>query len=61
MNLLGKSYEDVNPSQNQRIDAYLAPNDNPDPAFSPNDDKHFIGTSRSMHSFMVTASLMFGL
>ncbi len=61
MNLFGKGYEDVNPSQNQRIDAYLALNDNPDPAFAPNDDKHFISSSRTIHSFMLTASLIFGL
>ncbi len=60
MNVSGRSWEDLNP-QDQRLDSYLALNDDRDPAFLPNDDKHFIFSQRSIHSILFTISLLFGL
>jgi opacity protein-like surface antigen len=61
MNLTGRSWDDLNPLQDQRLDSYLALNDDRDPAFRPNDDKHFISDQRSIQSFLFTVSLMFDL
>lgn len=61
MNVGGKAWEDVNPAQNQRLDSYLALNDNNDPLYSALDDKHFINNARNIHSIQVTASFLFGL
>ena len=61
LNIAGKSWEDVNPFKEQRLDSYLALNDEKDPAFTVSDDDHFISDSRSIHSVLITVSLMFGL
>lgn len=61
MNISGKSWEDVNPLLDQRLDSYLALNDERDPAFLPNDDKHFIAAQRAIHSLLLTATIMFSL
>ena len=61
MNLAGKSWNDVNPLQDQRIDSYLSLNDDKDPLYLAGSDKHFIGNSRSIHSIQLTASVLFGL
>jgi hypothetical protein len=61
MNISGKSWEDVNPGVNQRIDSYLALNDGPDPQYAAGDDKHFISSERGIHSILFTASILFGL
>ena len=61
MNIFGKTWEDVNPSTNQRIDSYLALNDARDPLYASGDDKHFIANERSIHSMLFTVSLLFGL
>ncbi len=61
LNAFGKSWEDVNPTQDQRLDSYLALNDDKDPLYSAGSDKHFINNSRSLNSFAITATVMFGL
>ena len=60
MNLLGKEYKDLNTTQDLRVDSYLALNDKADPAYDPANDKHIVGTSRSISALMVTATLMVG-
>ncbi len=61
MNASSKTWEDVNPTVDQRLDSYLALNDTKDPLFRPGDDKHFIGTVRRANSVEVKATIMFGL
>lgn len=61
MNIAGRSWEDVNPFKDQRLDSYLALNDDKDPLFESGDDDHFISTSRSIQSVLITVSIMFGL
>lgn len=61
LNVSGKSWEDTNPDQDQRLDSYLALNDNPDPLYAAGNDKHFISNSRTINSFAITATVMFGL
>lgn len=60
MNLVGKKWEDVN-VQERRLDSYLSLNDDKDPLFAPNNQDHFIQSSREIHAVGITASLMFGL
>ena len=61
MNLTGRSWEDLNPLQDQRLDSYLALNDDRDPAFRPSEDKHFISSERSIRSILFTVTLLFDL
>ncbi len=61
LNAFGKSWQDVNPTQDQRLDSYLALNDDKDPFYKAGDDKHFINNSRSLNSLAITATIMFGL
>jgi hypothetical protein len=61
LNVSGKEWEDVNPATNQRIDSYLALNDSPDPHYASGDDKHFLSNGRSIHSVLVTVSVLFGM
>jgi opacity protein-like surface antigen len=61
MNASSKTWEDVNPTVDQRLDSYLALNDTRDPLFRPGDDKHFIGTVRKANSVEAKATIMFGL
>jgi hypothetical protein len=61
MNASGKAWEDVNLTQDQRLDSYLALNDDKDPLYRTGDDKHFIGTVRKINSVEVKATIMFGL
>jgi hypothetical protein len=61
MNLGGKSWDVAVPTQHQRLDSYLALNDTKDPLFQVGDDDHFIGDERSISTFQVAASVMFGL
>jgi len=60
MNLVGRKWEDVD-VQERRLDSYLSLNDNKDPLFAPNNQDHFIQSSRAIHTIGITASLMFGL
>ncbi|HAL57900.1 MAG TPA: hypothetical protein DCP63_15925 [Bacteroidetes bacterium] len=61
MNASGKEWKDVNQSQDQRIDTYLALNDDKDPAYKPLDDKHVVENGRNIQSIQITATIMFGL
>ncbi|MDP1676454.1 MAG: outer membrane beta-barrel protein [Bacteroidota bacterium] len=61
MNVSGKEWNDVNPGINQRIDSYLTLNDGIDPQYAAGDDKHFIGSERSINSALFTVSILFGL
>ncbi|HEX9658438.1 MAG TPA: hypothetical protein VGB89_16145 [Bacteroidota bacterium] len=61
LNVGGRSFTDVNPSQKERIDSYLALNDAKDPLYQPGDDKNFIAGERSMSSFQFVVGVMFGI
>lgn len=61
MNFLGKNYKDVNPLINQRLDSYLALNDDKDPAYNSESNIHIIGNSRSVNTLELTATLLFGI
>lgn len=61
LNVSGKAWEDANPSKDQRLDSYLSLNDDKDPAYASGSDVHFISSSRTISSFAVTATLMFGI
>ncbi len=61
MNISGKAWEDVNVKDDQRLDSYLALNDEKDPLYRAGDDKHFIGNARSINSILLTVSVLFGL
>lgn len=62
MNLIGQSWEDADPTKDDNIESYQRLSDDKDPGFiSSTDPKHFIGSSRAIHSIGLTASLMFGL
>jgi hypothetical protein len=59
INVFGKEWEDVNTGVNQRIDSYLALNDNPDPQYAMGDDKHFISRGRNIGSILLTVGIVF--
>lgn len=61
MNLSGKEWQDVDAQSDGRIDSYRALNDQKDPLYQVGDDDHFVSGDRSISSFQVTATLMFGL
>lgn len=61
MNVGGRTWNDVYPSQERRLDTYLSLNDERDPLFRTGDDEHVVGSSRSISSFQVMLSAMFGL
>lgn len=61
MNVGGKSWSDVNPSQDQRLDTYLSLNDEKDPLFRTGSNDHVVGSSRLISSFQILVSVMFGL
>ncbi|HLP15510.1 MAG TPA: outer membrane beta-barrel protein, partial [Bacteroidota bacterium] len=61
MNASGKEWEDVNPGVDQRLDTYLALNDDADPLYAAGSDKHVVSNSRSIHSIVFTVSVLFGL
>lgn len=60
LNMFGKKWEDID-IQDRRLDSYLALNDKEDPLYAPNNNDHFIKSSRAIHTIALTASLMFGL
>lgn len=61
MNASDKAWEDTNPAQDQRLDSYLALNDNRDPLYRAGDEKHFINNARNINAFQVKATIMVGL
>ena len=48
LNAFGKKFEDVHPGQDQRLDSYLALNDEQDPLYQQGNRTHFIGSSRTL-------------
>ena len=61
LNVFGKSWQDANPTIDQRLDSYLSLNDDMDPAYSTGNNTHIVGSSRTINSFAITATAMFGL
>lgn len=61
MNLFGKEWEDVNSGVDQRVDSYLALNDDQDPLAAAGNDKHFISALRNIRTIQFTVSVLFGL
>lgn len=61
MNLFGKGWEDVNSGVDQRVDSYLALNDDQDPLAAAGNDKHFISALRNIRTIQFTVSVLFGL
>jgi opacity protein-like surface antigen len=61
LNAFGKKFEDLNPNLDQRLNSYTALNDDQDPLFQSGNSKHFIGSSRTLSTFAITATVMFGL
>lgn len=62
LNLIGKKFEDILPSEDRRLDSYLSLNDDTDPLYNPSDPdkKHPIGSSRSISTFQLNAAFLFG-
>ena len=60
LNLIGRDWEDANPSKDQRVDSYKSLNDDKDP-IALNANEHFIGSARPIQSVQITASILFGL
>ena len=61
LNAFGKKFDVTNPAQSKRVDSYLALNDDQDPLYKANDTTHFIGSSRTLSTFAITGTIMFGL
>ncbi|MBF8294536.1 MAG: hypothetical protein HW389_1081 [Bacteroidetes bacterium] len=61
MNASDKAWEDTNRAQDQRLDSYIALNDNRDPLYRAGDEKHFINNARDINAFQVKATIMVGL
>ncbi|MFH0990943.1 MAG: outer membrane beta-barrel protein [bacterium] len=61
MNISGKEWKDINPITDQRLDTYLALNDEQDPQYKSGDVNHVIGNARSINAMQFRATLMFGL
>jgi len=61
MNASDKAWEDTDRTQDQRLDSYLALNDNRDPFYKAGDEKHFINNARNINAFQVKATIMVGL
>lgn len=61
INVFGKKWENINTGISQRIDSYLALNDDRDPLHAVGDDKHFISHERNIRSVLSTVSIVFSL
>jgi hypothetical protein len=61
LNATGKSWTVGSSSTTQRLDSYQALNDAKDPIYRAGDDKHFIGSTRNINEFQVTATFMVGI
>lgn len=61
VNLIGKEFNDGTPSENRRLDSYLSLNDDKDPVNPSDINRHPIGTSRSINTFQINISYLFGL
>ena len=66
---LGAEYAFVNPISKEwksptnanRVDSYKSLNDEKDPLFNASSTDHFVGSTRSISTFAITATLMFGI
>jgi len=61
LNPFGRTWSDPNPTREQRIDSYLALNDDKDPLYVAGNADHFVSAARSIESLSVTATLMIGI
>jgi opacity protein-like surface antigen len=61
MNLSGSEWKDLNPTQDQRIDTYLALNDEQDPAYQAGNARHVVSAARDIHSIQIGVTVLFGL
>jgi opacity protein-like surface antigen len=61
LNAFGKKFNVANPTQSKRVDSYLALNDDQDPLYQAGSTDHFISSSRTLSTFAITATVMFGL
>ncbi len=60
VNLFGREWVDVNPDKDQRLDTYLALNDEKDPV-ALNGTEHVVGAARSIQLIQIKATLLIGL
>jgi outer membrane protein with beta-barrel domain len=62
LNLLGRKFENVSGSSQQRVDSYRSLNDDADPDYSadPNHNVHFINTSRTITIVQANIGFLFG-
>ncbi len=61
MNLGGGSWSDPDLFNDARVDSYIALNDTADPVYLPNDDEHFIGAGRAIHTLQLTLTILIEL
>lgn len=61
MNLFGKEFTSVNPSEVRRLDSYLYLNDEKDPLYSASSDEHIVSDKRSLNNLQFKLGLMIGL
>ena len=61
LNAFGKKFEPTDPTNPKRIDSYLVLNDEQDPLYQSGNTTHFIGSTRTLSTFALTATVMFGL
>ena len=50
-----------NPTNANRVDSYKSLNDEKDPLFNASSTDHFVGSARSISTFAITATVMFGI
>jgi opacity protein-like surface antigen len=61
LNPFAKAWEDPNPARDDRIDSYLALNDEKDPLIQLGGDRHFISAARSISTIALNVAVLFGL
>jgi opacity protein-like surface antigen len=61
LNAFGKKFDVTNPAQSKRVDSYVALNDDQDPLYQAGSTNNFISSSRTLSTFAITATVMFGL
>lgn len=61
MNLGGGLWSDPDLFNEARVDSYTALNNAADPVYLPNDDEHFIGAARAIHTLQLTLTILLEL
>lgn len=61
LNLFGKQFDAVDPTDVRRLDSYTSLNDDKDPLYSSTSDEHIISDKRSINNIQFKVGLMFGL